>query len=230
MSYPPLKILFEDNHLLVVDKPAGWIVQGAQPGDPSLLDNAKSYIAAVYKKPGNVYLGVVSRLDRQVTGVVPFARTSKAAERLNRQIRERTVEKIYWAVVCGNLLDDSLLLHHWVTRDERIGKTLCHDHKIRDALEAKLGLRRLTSKNDRHLLEITLETGRKHQIRSQLEAIGLAVIGDRKYGSTMSMPDDSIALHCRRSAFEHPTSKIRIAFIAEPPKIWRSLSIDLPHE
>ncbi len=214
------EILYEDNHLLVVNKRAGWIVQGAQPGDASLLDETKDYIGEKYNKPGSVYLGVVSRLDREVTGVLPFARTSKAAARLNDQFRDRTVDKIYWALVDGEPPSDQAELRHWLVRDERIGKTLCRKTECEGALESVLTYQVMAKQANQAWLEIRLETGRKHQIRAQLQAIGCSIIGDRKYGSTKKLSDDGIALHCRTIRLNHPTSKERLTWNASLPTSW----------
>jgi len=218
-----LTVLYEDNHLLVVDKPAGWVVQGASPTDTSLLVEAGNYVRNKYKKPGNVFIGVVSRLDRVVTGVLPLARTSKAAARLSEQFRNRTVDKTYWAIVTGQP-QKSQRLHHWLVRDDRQAKTFCHDHPSEQASEGILSYRILQSWEQFHLLEIQLETGRKHQIRAQLEAIDCSVVGDRKYGSPMTW-HDSIALHCRSVSLEHPTSKARLSWQANVPLSWKKLAM-----
>lgn len=218
-----LTVLYEDNHLLVVDKPAGWVVQGASPSDTSLLVEAGSYVRDKYKKPGNVFIGVVSRLDRVVTGVLPLARTSKAAARLSEQFRNRSVEKTYWAIVTGQPQPQQRL-HHWLIRDDQRAKTFCRDEASGQTSEAILSYRIMQSWERFHLLEIQLETGRKHQIRAQLEAIDCSVVGDRKYGSPLTW-HDSIALHCRSVTLEHPTSKARLTWQANVPSSWKKLAM-----
>ncbi|MDZ4852217.1 MAG: RluA family pseudouridine synthase [Pirellulaceae bacterium] len=219
-----LPVLYEDNHLLVVNKPSGWIVQGASPNDTSLIVEAAEYLRAKYQKPGKVYVGVVSRLDRVVTGVLPLARTSKAAARMSEQFRERSVEKVYWAVVTGEPSSTNPRLHHWLARDEKRAKTYRCDPSVPGAVEASLVFRILESWEHLHLIEIQLETGRKHQIRAQLEAVGCPVVGDRKYGSSMTW-HDSIALHCRRISLVHPTLKSKFSWQAPLPNNWDKLAI-----
>lgn len=219
-----LPVIYEDNHLLVVDKPAGWIVQGAWPSDTSMITEAGKYLREKYRKPGNIYVGVVSRLDRVVTGVLPLAKTSKAAARLSEQFRMRTVEKIYWAIVTGNPPERAEPLRHWLVRDEKLAKTFCYDQERSQASEGVLSYRIVQSWDRFRLLEIHLETGRKHQIRAQLEAIGCSVVGDRKYGSPMTW-SESIALHCRSLEIEHPTLKHRLKWEAPIPSSWKKLAM-----
>jgi 23S rRNA pseudouridine1911/1915/1917 synthase len=214
------QVLYEDNHLLVIDKPAGWVVQGAQPSDQSILSEARSYLARKYNKPGQVYLGVVSRLDRAVTGVVPLARTSKAAARLSEQLRQRDVRKIYWALVAGATGEAQGSLQHWLSRDERAAKTLCYSQPRPGAAEAVLHYRCLAAWPSCRLLEIELETGRKHQIRTQLAAIGCSILGDARYGSKIAWKLDAIALHCKSLTFEHPTLRQAMTFSAKLPQLW----------
>ncbi len=215
-----MQILYEDNHLLVLNKPANWVVQGALPGQKSLLDWSAAYIKDKYDKPGNVFIGVVSRLDAPVTGVIPFARTSKSARRLSEQFREHTTRKTYWAVV-GNRPKESAarLEHHLVRREE--------DFKTRVSMsvtpESKLAILEYQCVGENRLgfeLEINLISGRKHQIRAQLEAIGCPILGDKKYGAEESFPE-GIALHCRRLELSHPTFKAELRFEAETPLYWQ---------
>jgi 23S rRNA pseudouridine1911/1915/1917 synthase len=219
-----LPILYEDNHLLVVDKPAGWVVQGASPSDTSMITEASNYLREKYQKPGNIYVGVVSRLDRVVTGVLPLAKTSKAAARLSEQFRMRTVGKIYWAIVTGNPPALKEPLRHWLVRNERLAKTFCYEQKRDQASEGVLSFRIIQAWERFKLLEIQLETGRKHQIRAQLEAIGCPVVGDRKYGSPMTW-HESIALHCRSVEIEHPTHKNRLKWESHIPSTWDKLGM-----
>jgi 23S rRNA pseudouridine1911/1915/1917 synthase len=220
-----LPIIYEDNHLLVVDKPAGWIVQGASPSDTSMITEASNYLREKYRKPGNIYVGVVSRLDRVVTGVLPLAKTSKAAARLSEQFRMRTVGKVYWAIVTGNPPKRAEPLKHWLFRNERLAKTFCYDEERAGSSEGLLSYEVIQSWDRFHLLEIQLETGRKHQIRAQLEAIECPVVGDRKYGSPMTW-NESIALHCRRLEIDHPTLKSRLTWESPIPPLWKKL--DMP--
>ena len=191
-----MEILFEDNHLLVVNKPAGWIVQGATEDQYSLLEWARGYIKQKYQKPGNVFIGVVSRLDSRVTGAVPFARTSKAASRLSEQLRNNTMIKNYWAIVEGEPVQQQGRLEHWLTRRDSDVVTTA---SLTQSSNAQLGIleyRRLATTALGVLLEIKLITGRKHQIRAQMQAMGTPVVGDIRYGSKRKFAE-GIALHCR---------------------------------
>ena len=218
------RVLFEDNHLLVVNKQSGLVTQGALEESDSLLELAKQYLKHKYNKPGNVFLGVVSRLDRLVSGVLVFARTSKAAKRLNEQFRDRLVEKRYWALVahkpqpnCGQLV------HHLRKNESRKRMEVCSS-KARHAAEARLNYQLVKQLSQACLLEIELETGRKHQIRIQLEAAGMPILGDNRYGSKRSFPE-GIALHSRSLTFAHPTSKESMTFEAVLPKSWAGFGV-----
>jgi len=215
----PSQILYEDNHLLIVDKPADWIVQGAQSGQQSLLESAKQYIKNKYHKPGAVYLGVVSRLDAPVTGVVPFARTSKSAARLSEQFRDRTPSKVYLAIVEGTPQSQSGKLEHSLVRKPEATKTRLALDTDHDALKAILNYRTICSHERKSLLEIVLVTGRKHQIRCQLAAMGWPIVGDQLYGARESF-QHGIALHCGRLSLEHPTTKKLIDVSAPLPLTW----------
>jgi 23S rRNA pseudouridine1911/1915/1917 synthase len=225
-----MNVLYEDNHLLAVAKPPGLPTQGAVAGKPSLVSEAKEYLRRKYRKPGNVYLGVVSRLDSAVSGVVVFARTSKAAARLNEQFRGREVEKTYWALVEGQTKPVDELVD-WIVKDERQQRMItvpAEGHSQRknsstNAKEARLSYRRLKSSAGCTLIEIRLETGRKHQIRVQLAARGHPVIGDSKYGSRRPF-SGGIALHSRRLVVEHPVKKTPIELVAPLPRAWKSLA------
>ena len=223
-----MHVIFEDNHLLVVNKPAGLPTMGVAAGAPNLLDEAKQYVRENYAKPGEVYLGVVSRLDAPVTGVVLFARTSKAARRLNEQFRERRVEKTYWAIVEGVVENASDELTHYLRKDERHRKVhVTHAHAP-GAQEARLRYTVLESSEFASRLEIALETGRKHQIRVQLAKIGHPILGDRKYGATLAFAD-GVALHARKLAIEHPVRRERMEFVAPAPSAWRKGKNGLSH-
>ena len=218
-----LKILYEDNHLLVIDKAAPLATMGAEAGQPSLVSLAKDYLRVKYNKPGNVYMGVVSRLDAFVTGVIVLARTSKAASRLTDQFRRRSVEKTYWAIVADPLPDQAGTLEHHVFKNEarhRMEVARSHDQLPADAKLARLTYRVIGTCQQRSLLELKLETGRKHQIRVQLESLSCPIVGDRKYGSEVPFKQ-GIALHSRFLSVEHPTKKQRLEFQAEPPTWWR---------
>jgi 23S rRNA pseudouridine1911/1915/1917 synthase len=216
---PALDILYEDNHLLVVNKPAGLPTMGTPGGTPTLLSVAKDYIKQKYQKPGNVYLGVVSRLDAPVTGVVLLARTSKAAARMTEQFRTRAVIKTYWTLVEGFPRPSSGTLTDWLLQDERHRKMHIVDNARSGAKEARLSYRQLSSDGRMALLEIELETGRKHQIRVQMGQHGHPVVGDRKYGSGMKF-SAGIALHARRLVVAHPIRGEALAFEAPLPKSW----------
>lgn len=218
-------VLYEDNHLLVVNKPAGLPTMGVAADRPSLIAEAKEYIGQKYDKPGAVYLGIVSRLDAPVTGVVLIARTSKAAKRLTEQFRDRTVEKIYWAIVEGAIEPAEGQLIDWLRKDERHRRMHIAKPETPTAKEARLAYRRLRSVGRDSLVEIQLETGRKHQIRVQLAEREWPVLGDRKYGSRRAFPS-GIALHARRLTFEHPVRHERVEIVAPLPKAWRRLGLE----
>lgn len=215
----PLKILLEDNHLLVVDKPPLLATMGVTPDKPSLLLLAKDYIRKKYEKPGNVYLGVVSRLDAFASGAIIFARTSKSASRISAQLRDGKIIKKYWAIIPSGI-PDAGTLEHWVYKDDSRKRMFAVNQKRDDAKLARLHYRTLGKSNSLCLLEIDLETGRKHQIRVQLSHEGFAIVGDRKYESERSFPK-GIALHCRSLQFEHPTLKTPINVVSAPPNWWK---------
>ena len=223
---PPtrLTVLYEDNHLLAVLKPAGLPTMGTPEGQPTLWTVAKQYIKERYEKPGNVYLGVVSRLDSPVTGVVLFARTSKAAARLTEQFRTRTVEKSYWAIVEGIVEPPVDECVDWVLHDERHKRMCIVGPLVPDARQARLSYRRKSLLAGATLLEVELETGRKHQIRVQLAHHGHPIVGDAKYGSHRAFAP-GIALHARRLAFDHPVRGERIELQAAVPQSWRVLGV-----
>jgi len=224
MNADRLEVLYEDNHLLAVNKPAGLPTMGT-PGDrPTLLTLAKQYLKQRYAKPGNVYLGVVSRLDAPVTGVVLLARTSKAARRLTAQFRAHAVDKIYWALVEGQVRSAEGTLVDWMVHDERHRRMHVATRTTPGAREARLSYRRLQRVGTDCLLEIALETGRKHQIRLQLAQHGHPVLGDRKYGSRRSFRG-GIALHARRLAVLHPVKAERIELVAPLPATWRAAGV-----
>lgn len=201
------RILYEDNHLLVVSKLSGEIVQGDKTGDTPLSEILKKFIKERDHKPGNVFMGVPHRLDRPVSGICIFAKTSKSLERLNRMFRDGEVQKTYLALVSKRPPADSALLTHYLSRNEKQNKSYAREKPAEGAREAKLRYRYLESTHKYHLLEIDLLTGRHHQIRCQLAAIGCPIKGDLKYGARRSNPDGSISLHAYRVTLEHPVRK-----------------------
>jgi 23S rRNA pseudouridine1911/1915/1917 synthase len=221
---PALEVLYEDNHLLVLNKPALLPTMGTPDDRATLLSLAKQYIKERHHKPGNVYLGIVSRLDAPVTGVVLLARTSKAAARLTEQFRLRAVEKIYWAVVEGAMRQPSGELIDWLGKDERHRRMHVVAAEAPAAQQARLTYRQLQATARDSLLEVTLDTGRKHQIRLQLSHHGHPVLGDWKYGSRRDFKP-GIALHARRLALAHPVGGAPLAFVAPLPKAWRRLGL-----
>jgi 23S rRNA pseudouridine1911/1915/1917 synthase len=247
------RILFEDNHLLIVNKLPGEIVQGDKTGDEPLVESLKSYLKEKYSKPGDVFLGVVHRLDRPVSGAVVFARTSKALARMNAMLQKREIRKVYWAVCpsrqssvisrqnksellntqstddCRLKTDDWITLVHYLKRNEQQNKSYAFDLPGEGRQKAELRYRKIASGDRYDLLEIELLTGRHHQIRAQLAAIGFTIKGDLKYGSPRSNPDGSICLHSRSVEFIHPVSKQLISLIAPVPKerLWLDLQNNL---
>ncbi len=224
MDDSPLEILYEDNHLLAVVKPAGLATMGTPGGTPTLLDVARRYIKQQYDKPGNVYLGVVSRLDAPTTGVVLLARTSKAARRLTEQFRERTVRKSYRVLVEGAIRQLKGECVDWVAPDKRHRRMRIVGRTLPDAKEARLAYRRLSVVEGNSLLEVDLLTGRKHQIRLQMAHAGHPVVGDRKYGSVIQFPA-GIALHAHRLIVLHPVEKTPVELVAPIPEAWGGFGI-----
>ncbi len=218
-----LQILFEDNHLLALNKPAGLATMGAIPGKPTLLGLARQYIKQKYHKPGNAYLGLVSRLDAPASGVVLMARTSKAARRLVRQFRQGRVQKTYWVVVEGRVLRPAARLVDYLARAEQQQRVAVVGRETPGGKAAYLSYRRLGMAAAESLLEVELQTGRKHQIRVQLACCGHPVLGDRKYGARQAFAR-GIALHARRLVVEHPTTGQPIALTAPLPAAWRRIA------
>jgi len=222
---PPWPILYEDNHLLVVVKPAMLPTMGVSPEKESLLSQAKQYIKQKYQKPGNVYLGIVSRLDAPVSGVLVLARTSKAAARLTEQFRARQVEKTYWCVVHGVIRPPAGKLVDFLKHQERHRRVRVIPPSESGAKRAELDYRTLLPLEEGTLLHVELQTGRKHQIRVQLAHAGHPVLGDRKYGSRRPL-GHGIALHARRLRFLHPTRREPIDLVAPLPSSWAELRIN----
>ena len=212
-----MTVLYEDNHVIIVAKSAGEIVQGDKTGDTPLSETVKAYIKEKYAKPGAVFLGVVHRLDRPVSGVVLFARTSKALARLNTMFATQAVKKTYWALVQNAPAEPEGMLTHWLVRNEKQNKSYAYDHERPGAKNAVLDYKVIGHSDRYHLIEVHLHTGRHHQIRCQLAAIGCPIRGDLKYGAPRSNPDGSISLHARSIRFEHPVSHEDIFVVAPPP-------------
>ena len=220
------QILFEDNHLLIINKKAGQIVQGDKTGDISLLDEVKSYIKNKYSKPGNVFAGLVHRIDRPTSGIVIFAKTSKALSRLTEMLKKREIKKTYWAVVKKNEIPETQRLIHYLKKKKKNNKAIVYNHFTDHAKEAILTYTIVKKSDNYMLLQIDLETGRHHQIRAQLSAIKCPIKGDLKYGADRSNLDGSIHLLARKIEFIHPVKKEKIileAPIPENDNLWNNL-------
>ena len=211
------RILYEDNHLIIVNKEAGELVQGDKSGDRTLADDVKAYLKEKYSKPGNVYLGIPHRLDRPTTGIVVYAKTEKALVRLSSLFRTSDVKKTYWAIVDGLPERREGELVHYIIRNTENNKSIALAKEAKGSKIAKLSYRVLASSDHYHLLEIDLHTGRHHQIRAQLAALGIHIKGDLKYGAARSNPDGGISLHARSIRFIHPVRKEEVHIIAPPP-------------
>ena len=230
-------VLYEDNHIIAVNKTCNEIVQGDKTGDTPLSEVVKAYIKTQYNKPGEVFLGVTHRLDRPTSGVVLFARTSKALTRLNEMFREKSaissqpsaIQKTYWAIVQGCPKMSEARLENWLTRNETLNKSFIAKGTEKEAKKAILSYKTLVKGEHYTLLEINLETGRHHQIRCQLAAIGCPVKGDLKYGAKRSNPDGGISLHARQIEFIHPVKKENICITAPVPDdaLWRALTQEI---
>lgn len=221
-----LSPLYEDNHVIIVNKRVGDIVQGDKSGDTPLSEMVKAYIKEKYNKPGEVFLGVVHRLDRPVSGVVLFARTSKALSRLAEMFRTRSVRKTYWAIVGNEPPQMEGTLTHWLTRNPKNNTARAFDREVPNSKQAILDYR-VIGRSDRYwLVEVELHTGRHHQIRCQLSKIGCPIKGDLKYGAPRSNPDGGISLHARRIQFEHPVSHLSIDVTAPVPEdaLWKTIT------
>ena len=219
--------LYEDNHIIIVSKRSGEIVQGDKTGDEPLSETVKQYIKEKYHKPGNVFLGVVHRLDRPVWGLVVFAKTSKALTRLNKMFKEGQVHKTYWAITRNAPPEEEGVLTDWLVRNERQNKSYVHPQEVPNAKKAVLKYRVIAHSDRYHLIEVNLLTGRHHQIRCQLANMGCPIKGDLKYGAPRSNPDGSISLLARRITFVHPVSKENIVVEAPLPpndKLWEALA------
>ena len=225
-----MTVLYEDNHIIAVNKTCNEIVQGDKTGDTPLSEIVKTYIKDKYNKPGEVFLGVTHRLDRPTSGVVLFARTSKALTRLNEMFKSHEkIQKTYWAIVQNAPKQPQARLENWLVRNEKQNKSYVAKPGTKDTKLAVLTYATIATSDNYTLLEIQLETGRHHQIRCQLAAIGCPIKGDLKYGAKRSNPDGGISLHARKIAFIHPVSKQEICITAPVPndKLWRAITHDL---
>lgn len=218
-----VEVVYEDNHIIIVSKRSGEIVQGDKTGDEPLSETVKAWIKEKYQKPGNVFLGVVHRLDRPVSGLVVFAKTSKALSRLNEMFRVGDVHKTYWAIVGKRPEQEEATLTHWIVRNEKQNKSYAYDKEVKNSKKAQLHYRVIGASQRYTLVEVQLMTGRHHQIRCQLSKIGCPIKGDLKYGSPRSNPDGSISLLSRFVEFIHPVSKEKIAVTAPLPDdpLWK---------
>jgi 23S rRNA pseudouridine1911/1915/1917 synthase len=219
-------ILYEDNHIIIINKLPSQIVQGDKTGDKPLSDLVKDYLKIKYNKPGEVFLGVVHRLDRPVSGAVIFARTSKSLTRLNELIKNREIKKTYWAVVKNKPPKDKDTLVNFLRRDEARNKSFVAGENSKNVQKASLSYSLIAVSDSYYLLEVGLETGRHHQIRAQLAAVGCPIKGDLKYGFPRSNPDGSIHLHARKLEFMHPVTQLLVSVVADPPDdpVWNYFS------
>ena len=222
-----MTVVYEDNHIIVVNKTASEIVQADKTGDTPLSETVKQYLKEKYQKPGNVFLGVTHRLDRPVSGLVIFAKTSKALTRVNEMFRAGEVKKTYWAVVKNAPKESEGELVHFLVRNEKQNKSYAYDKEVPNSKKAVLDYRLIGRSENYYLLEVDLKTGRHHQIRCQLAKMGCPIKGDLKYGSPRSNPDGSICLHARRVRFVHPVSKELIELKAPLPEgnLWKGFEL-----
>ena len=223
-----MTVVYEDNHIIVVNKTSSEIVQGDKTGDTSLSETVKSYLKEKYNKPGNVFIGVTHRLDRPVSGLVVFAKTGKALARLNEMFRNGDVKKTYWAIVkeCPKETEGELV--HYLVRNEKQNKSYAYDKEVKNSKKAILHYKLIGHSQNYYLLEVDLKTGRHHQIRCQLAKMGCPIKGDLKYGAQRSNPDGSICLHARMVKFMHPVSKELIELTAPVPagNLWNGFDMD----
>lgn len=219
------QIVYEDNHLIIINKKCGQLVQGDKTGDESLLELIKNFIKIRDHKPGNVFLGLVHRIDRPTSGLVIYSKTSKALSRLTQMIKNREIEKTYWAIVPKETISQSQKLVHYLKKNEKSNKAIVFPRETEGAKKAILTYNTIKTLDRYQLLEIDLETGRHHQIRAQLSKIGVPIKGDLKYGAPRSNPDGGISLHARKLEFTHPVSKEKLEIIAPVPQndaVWKA--------
>ena len=222
------RVIFEDNHIIIINKIPGELVQSDKTGDTSLSDSIKNYLKIKNNKPGSAYLGLVHRLDRPTSGILVFAKTSKALARLNNQFKLRLTKKIYWALVDKKIPKNYTSLSNWMTRNRKKNKSKAHINKVPESKFAQLNLKRIKEFKKYCLLEIELLSGRHHQIRAQLSSIGFPIQGDIKYGSPKANKDKSISLHSKSLSFTHPVSKKKLIFEILPMNtgIWKIVLYD----
>lgn len=224
MTRPIDRIIFIDNHLIAVTKPAGLLTQPDRNTDESLIDQTRQWIKEKYNKPNNIFLGLVHRLDRNVSGVVLFARTSKAASRLSKQFREGTPKKHYRAIVLGKLKEEHTTLVHYLRKEKSLRATV-FPRETPTAKRSELSYEVINSIENKSLLEVSLSTGRFHQIRAQMAFIGHPIIGDVKYGAPEPLPNQEIALYAHKLVFSHPVSNEEITLTAPEPKTWEQFKL-----
>ena len=224
MTHPIDRIIFIDNHLLAVNKPAGLLTQPDRNTDESLIDQTRQWIKEKYNKPNNIFLGLVHRLDRNVSGVVLFARTSKAASRLSKQFREGTPKKHYRAIVLGKLKEEHTTLVHYLRKEKSLRATV-FPRETPTAKRSELSYEVINALENKSLLEVSLSTGRFHQIRAQMAFIGHPIIGDVKYGAPEPLPNQEIALYAHKLVFSHPVSNEEITLTAPEPKTWEQFKL-----
>lgn len=224
-----MQVIYEDNHIIIVSKTVNEIVQGDKTGDQTLIDKVKKYIKEKYNKPGEVFLGLTHRLDRPTSGIVIFARTSKALSRLNAMFRDGEIHKTYWAITSNRPKEDEGTLENFLKKNEKLNKSFIAKETDKEAKKAILNYKILSVSDRYYLWEINLLTGRHHQIRCQLANIGCPVKGDLKYGYPRSNPDGGLSLHARKVEFIHPVSKKEISVTAEVPndKLWKFFQEDV---
>jgi len=224
VTHPIDRIIFIDNHLIAVNKPAGLLTQPDRNTDESLIDQTRQWIKEKYNKPNNIFLGLVHRLDRNVSGVVLFARTSKAASRLSKQFREGTPKKHYRAIVLGKLKEEHTTLVHYLRKEKSLRATV-FPRETSAAKRSELSYEVINSLENKSLLEVSLSTGRFHQIRAQMAFIGHPIIGDVKYGAPEPLPNQAIALYAHKLVFSHPVSNEKITLTAPEPKTWEQFKL-----
>ncbi len=229
LFYQKMQVLYEDNHIIIVNKAPSEIVQGDKTGDEPLSEIVKRYLKDKYNKPGNVFCGVTHRLDRPTSGVVVFAKTSKALSRLNEMFKNNEMDKTYWAIVKKLPAKTEATLTHYLIKNERTNKSTAYDVEKPNTKKATLHYKLIAQSQNYYLLEVDLETGRHHQIRCQLSKIGSPIKGDLKYGAERSNPDGSISLHARKISFIHPVSKEKIEVTAPVPEdsLWKALGVSI---
>jgi 23S rRNA pseudouridine1911/1915/1917 synthase len=229
LHFTKSNVVFEDNHLIIANKPPGLLVQGDKTGDKSLIDLVKEYLKVEYSKKGNVFLGLVNRIDRPTSGIVILAKTSKALSRMNSLIKNREIKKFYWIIISKNFPNNDGALNGWFRKNSKQNKSFVYEKKVTNSKSGSLKYTKIKDFKRYSLFEIDLETGRHHQIRAQFSKLGYPIVGDLKYGAKRSLKDGSIYLHSRRIIFEHPIKKNKIDLIAKPPRngLWTASLFDL---